>query len=94
MKVAYRKDREGLFTGACSNWTRENGFELKESRFTLDSGKKLFAVRMVRHWNRLPRETVDAPSLEMSKAKLDNSEQPGLREGVPADGRGLEPDDL
>lgn len=60
----------------------------------MDSGKSLFAVRIVKHWNRLPREVVDAPYLEMSKARLDNSELPGLMEGLPAHGRGLEPDDL
>lgn len=60
----------------------------------MDSGKNLFAVRIVKHWNRLPREVVDAPYLEMSKARLDNSELPGLMEGLPAHGRGLEPDDL
>ena len=26
---------------------------------------------MVRHWNRLPKEVVDAPSLEAFKARLD-----------------------
>ena len=30
-------------------------------------------MRVVRHWNRLPREAVDAPSLEMSKARLDGT---------------------
>jgi len=28
-------------------------------------------MRAVRHWNRLPRDPVDAPSLEVSKARLD-----------------------
>ncbi|KFQ15624.1 hypothetical protein N330_03989, partial [Leptosomus discolor] len=35
--------------------------------------KKLFTLRVVRHWNRLPKEVVDAPSLEMFKAKLDRT---------------------
>jgi len=32
--------------------------------------KKLFKVRVVKHWNRLPGEAVEAPSLETSKARL------------------------
>jgi len=30
-------------------------------------------VRVVRHWNRLPSEAVDAPSLETFKARLDGA---------------------
>ena len=37
----------------------------------MDILKKLFTVRVVRHWKRLPREAVDAPSLDAVKAKLD-----------------------
>ena len=33
-------------------------------------GKKLFTVRGVRPWHILPREAVDAPSLEVPKARL------------------------
>ncbi|KFW61074.1 hypothetical protein AS28_09810, partial [Pygoscelis adeliae] len=44
-----------------------------EGRFRLDTRKKFFTVRVVRHWNRLPKEAVDAPSLDMFKARLDGA---------------------
>ncbi|KAK4818824.1 hypothetical protein QYF61_019861 [Mycteria americana] len=73
LKGAYKKTGEGLFSRTGSDRTRANGFKLKEGRFRLAIMKKFFTMRMVRHWNRLPREVVDAPSLEVFKARLDGA---------------------
>jgi len=47
--------------------TRGNGFKLKEGRFRLDVRKKLFMMRVVRHWHRR------CASLEVFKARLDGA---------------------
>ncbi|KFP51462.1 hypothetical protein N323_12732, partial [Cathartes aura] len=46
-----------------------NASKLKEGRFRLDLMKNFFTMRVVRHWKKLPREAVDAPSLEVFKAR-------------------------
>ena len=51
--------------------TRGNGFQVRQERFNLDIRRRFFTQRVVTHWNRLPKEAVDAPSLEAFKARLD-----------------------
>jgi len=73
LKGAYKKDGEGLFTTVCRDRTSGNDSQLKEGRFRLDTRKKFFTMRVVRHWNRLPRDAVDAPSLAVFQARLDGA---------------------
>ncbi|KFW68012.1 hypothetical protein AS28_04549, partial [Pygoscelis adeliae] len=47
--------------------------KLKEGRFRRDIRKTFFTMRVVKHWHRLPRELVDAPSLETFKVRLDGA---------------------
>jgi len=70
-KRAYKKAGEELLARAFSGRTRGNNFTLKEGRFKVDIRKKFFIMKVVKHWNRLPTEDMNAPSLEVFQARLD-----------------------
>ena len=63
----------GLLIRMCGDRVRGNGFKLEEGRFRLDIRKTFFTVRVVRHWNRLPSEVVNALSVEAFEARLDGA---------------------
>ncbi|KFP28482.1 hypothetical protein N325_07318, partial [Colius striatus] len=40
-----------------------NGYKLEHKRFQRNTRKKFFTMRVMGHWNRLPRWAVESPSL-------------------------------
>ena len=59
-----------LSSAVCGNRTRGKDHKLKHRKFHTNVRKNFFAVRVMEHWHRLPREVVDS-SLEIFKTFLD-----------------------
>jgi len=65
----------GLFSQVTSNRMRVSGLKLYQGRFRLDIRRNFFTERVVKHWNRLFRDVVEFPSLEVFKKCIDMAVQ-------------------
>lgn len=67
MYIVYQKDGARLFLVVLSNRTKGNGQKLMHRMLYLNTRKHFFTVQMTEHWDRLLREIVESPSLEILK---------------------------
>jgi len=64
-----------LFSQVTSNRMTATSLKLRQGRFRLDIRKNFYTERVVKHWNRQPREVAESPALEVFEKRVDTALQ-------------------
>jgi len=69
--IGMQMDETRCFLVVCSGKSRSNGLKLERSKFHTNIWNKFFAVTVTENCNKLPREHVESPSMEIFETCLD-----------------------
>lgn len=67
LKQSCNEVRVSPFSHVTNNRTERNGLKLCQGSYRLSSRKIFMAERLIKCWNRLPREVVESPALKVFK---------------------------